>query len=200
MCGAFTRPPTFTPSELTQGVVQWPRMEAEERARLLAELESGRKALLDVLSGVTEEVAARRPAPERWSVIECVEHLAIAEDYLFSQIAASCCSDAPTLSMPSRNREALILSRGVDRTRPVQSPEGGRPTGRFATLREAVQYFLASRERTVRFVENCREDLRSKLTSHPIIGTVNCYENLLMMAVHPLRHSKQIEEIKTALG
>ena len=175
-------------------------MEAAERERLLADLENGRQALLDVLTGVTEEVAARRPAPGRWSAIDCVEHLAIAEDYLFSQIAASCNSDAPTLSMPNRNREALILSRGLDRTRTVQSPEGGRPTGRFATLHEAMQYFLASRQRTVRFVESCGEDLRSKLTSHPIIGTVNCHETLLMMAVHPHRHSKQIEEIKTALG
>ena len=172
-------------------------MEVEERKSLLADLENGRRALLDVLSGVTEEVASRSPAPGKWSVLECVEHLAIAEDYLFSQIAASCYSDGPAID---RKREALILSRGLDRTRTVQSPEGGRPTGRFATLREAVQHFLASRERTVRFVENSSEDLRSKLTSHPIIGTVNCHENLLMMAVHPHRHSKQIEEIKTALG
>lgn len=164
---------------------------------MLVDLEKGRKALLDALSGVTEEIASSSPAPGRWSVIECVEHLAIAEDYLFSRIAASCYSDAAVIN---KNREALILSRGLDRTRTVQSPEGGTPTGRFATLREAMQYFLASRDRTVRFVENCSEDLRSKLTSHPILGTVNCHENLLMMAVHPLRHSKQIEEIKTALG
>jgi hypothetical protein len=172
-------------------------MEAQDRERMLVDLEKGRKALLDALSGVTEEIASSSPAPGRWSVIECVEHLAIAEDYLFSRIAASCYSDAAVIN---KNREALILSRGLDRTRTVQSPEGGTPTGRFATLREAMQYFLASRDRTVRFVENCSEDLRSKLTSHPILGTVNCHENLLMMAVHPLRHSKQIEEIKTALG
>jgi hypothetical protein len=171
-------------------------MEAQEKQKILADLDNGRNALLDALSGITEEVAARTPAPGKWSVIECVEHLAIAEDYLFSQIGASCYSDAAVIN---RNRDALILSRGVDRTRTVQSPEGGRPTGRFATLREAVQHFLSSRERTVRFVENCSEDLRSKLTSHPIIGPVNCHEALLMMAVHPHRHSKQIEEIKTAL-
>jgi hypothetical protein len=171
-------------------------MEAHEKEEILADLENGREALLDVLSGVTEEVAARTPAPGKWSVLECVEHLAISEDYLFSQITASRYSHA---AMANKDREALIRSRGLDRTRTVQSPEAGRPTGRFFTLREAVQHFLASRERTIRFVENCGEDLRSRLTSHPIIGTVNCYETLLMIAVHPRRHSKQIEEIKTAL-
>jgi hypothetical protein len=51
----------------------------------------------------------------------------------------------------------------------------------------------------VQFAETCQEDLRCKITSHPIIGKVNCYEMLLMIAVHPHRHAKQIEEIKAAL-
>src|SRR5712692_7994446 len=125
-------------------------MEAHEREKLLTDLENGRKALLNALSGVTEDVAARTPAPGKWSALECVEHLAVSEDYLFSQIAASCHSHA---AMVNKDREALILARGADRTRPVESPEVGRPAGRFSTLREAVQRFLASRERTIRFVQ-----------------------------------------------
>ena len=34
----------------------------------------------------------------------------------------------------------------------------------------------------------------------PIIGTVNCFETLLMIAAHPLRHANQIEEIRAALA
>jgi hypothetical protein len=37
------------------------------------------------------------------------------------------------------------------------------------------------------------------MTTHPLIPVVNCYEMLLMMAAHPLRHAKQIEEIRAAL-
>ena len=170
-------------------------MRPREKEKLLADLESGRQALLDVLSGVTEEMAARTPLPERWSVLQCVEHLAVSEDYLLAQIIASH-SGVP---MVNEKREELIVARGLDRTRPVPSPEVGRPAGKFSTLAEAVGHFLASRERTIRFVENCEEDLRSKLTSHPIIGTANCQEMLLMIAVHPPRHVKQIEEIKAAL-
>jgi hypothetical protein len=171
-------------------------MEAHEKEAILGHLENGRKALLDALSGVTEELAARKPAPGKWSVLECVEHLAITEEYLLSQIAASRDSDG---AAANRDREALILSRGADRTIPRQAPEMARPAGRFPTLRDALRHFLAARERTVQLVENCGGDLRSRLTSHPVIGTVNCYENLLLMAMHPQRHAKQIEEIKTAL-
>jgi hypothetical protein len=170
-------------------------MEAHEKQKLLADLESGRQALLDVLSGMTEDFAGRTPAHGRWSVLECVEHLAVSEDYLFGQIVAAQSGEP----MVNEKREALIVARGLDRTRPVQSPEVGRPAARFATLAEAVRGFLASRERTIRFVENCGEDLRAKLTTHPIItGSVNCQEMLLMIAVHPHRHVKQIEEIKAA--
>ncbi len=56
------------------------------------------------------------------------------------------------------------------------------------------------RERTVRLAGNCEEDLRLKTTSHPLVGPVNCYEILLLIAVHPQRHAKQIEEIKAGLA
>jgi hypothetical protein len=170
----------------------WGRMDKDERERLVADLESGRQTLLDALKGVTEDVAAQIP-PGKWSILECVEHLAVSEDYLFSQITASHSSPVPVVN---EKREALIVARGMDRTKPVPSPEVGKPAGRFSTLAEAVESFLASRERTLRFVENCSEDLRSKLTTHPIIGSVNCHETLLMIAVHPKRHSEQIKEIK----
>ena len=91
----------------------------------------------------------------------------------------------------NEKREALIVARGLDRTRPVQSPEVGRPAARFSTLAEAVQSFLTARERTLRFVESCSEDLRAQLSTHPIIR----YEVLLMIAVHPHRHARQIAEI-----
>jgi hypothetical protein len=102
--------------------------------------------------------------------------------------------------MLSQQRETLIRERGLDRTRPVESPEVARPTGRFPTLAEAIQHFIVARNRTIGFVENSSEDLRRKITTHPLIGTVNCYETLLMIAAHPHLHAEQIQEIKIALG
>jgi hypothetical protein len=130
-------------------------------------------------------------------VLECVEHLTISEEYLFSQIASARQSDRPVLN---REREARILSVGLDRTRTIPCPDVGQPRGRFSTLSEALTHFLAARDRTIAFVKNCDEDLHSQLTFHPLVGPVNCYETVLMMAVHPHRHAQQVEEIKTALG
>jgi hypothetical protein len=42
------------------------------------------------------------PAPGKWSILECVEHLAVSEDYLFSQITVAQHSDTPRLTSSGR--------------------------------------------------------------------------------------------------
>ncbi|MGA3073402.1 MAG: DinB family protein [Bryobacteraceae bacterium] len=170
-------------------------MQPHEKAAILQELVTGRDALLDALYGLPADLAAISPAPGRWSVVECVEHVAVSEEFLLSRIAQAQSSGAPLMN---QKREAAILARGADRRTPVISPEVSRPTGRFATLADAVESFLVIREQTVRFVEVCDEDLRARPMAHPLLGPINCHEALLLIAVHPRRHASQIREIRTA--
>jgi hypothetical protein len=168
-------------------------MEANERQEILALLEEGRAALLAAVDGVTDERARRIPAPGRWSILGCVEHVAISEDYFFAQIAKATPSKTPLINL---EREAKMLARGADRSRRMESPPEGHPTGAFPTLAAAIHHFLDSRRRSIEFVERNQEDLRSKVTWHPILKQVNCHEMLLSMGLHVLRHVKQIEEMK----
>ena len=172
-------------------------MNPDEKQQLLADLQEGRTVFLDALHNVTEAFATRAPAPGRWSVLECAEHVAVSEEYLFSQIMASRSSEAPLVN---KQREAMIVIVGRDRGRKIQSPDVGRPAGRFSTLAQAIERFQAIRLQTIAFVDNCNDDLRCRITSHPLVETpVNAYEILLMIAAHPYRHAQQIEEIKTAI-
>jgi uncharacterized damage-inducible protein DinB len=172
-------------------------MREEERQAILASLEKGSAELRAALEGVTEEQAARVPGAGKWSILQCVEHVAAAEDHLFSLITASKHSDTPLIN---EQREVLIATFGANRNNKRESPAAALPRSRFATLHEAVQGFRANRGRTIQFVYENQEDLRSKITTHPLMGTVNCYEVLLLMAVHPARHAQQIVEIKAALA
>jgi hypothetical protein len=174
-------------------------MNAIEKVQLLASLDESRKALVNSVDGIAPETALRSPSPGAWSIRDCVEHVAISEDYLFAQIGKAQRRDAPVLNA---RREELIPVRGLDRSRRIECPEDGLPRGRFPTLAAALEHFLASRDRTARYVENIDvelEDLRAQITAHPVLGAANCYEILLTMAVHPRRHALQIEEIKAAL-
>jgi hypothetical protein len=172
-------------------------MTTDEKDALLNELVAGRDKLLEAVAGVTEDLAVRIPAERKWSIRDCVEHLVMAEENLMGRVRASQPADA---QIGSPEREARILARGADRSRTVQAPETAQPCGRFSTLTEAADQFGAVRAQTLRFLESCREDLRLKVAAHPILGPVNCYEMLLMIAMHPRRHANQIEEIKAALS
>jgi hypothetical protein len=171
-------------------------MQAAEKQQMLASLAEGRKELLASLEDVTEALAIRAPSPGRWTILECVEHVAVSEDYLFGQILKAASVPVPLINA---QREALIAIRGLDRSRRIDCPAEGLPAGRFPFLAAALQHFLAGRERTAQFVEANSDDLRAKMTTHPLIPTVNCHEVLLLMVAHPIRHARQIEEIKTEL-
>ncbi len=169
-------------------------MTGSEKRELLEHLERGRDALGEALAGVDEQMAARRPAPDRWSILECVEHLAAAEQFLFSRLTAAVASDGPTVNS---TRERRILAHGAERTRPLEAPETARPADRFASLAEALAAFGAARSRTIHWVNTFDGDPRASLTSHPLIpGPVNCYEMILILSVHPVRHAQQIRELR----
>jgi hypothetical protein len=95
-------------------------------------------------------------------------------------------------------REARIVAIGIDRSRRIPAPDSSRPTGRWLSITEAMNALLAPRAHTLAFVERFDGDLRG-WRLYPIAGVVNGYEMLLMIAVHPLRHAPQIDEIRARL-
>ncbi len=172
-------------------------MDAHDKQQLLNSLESGRAALIAALDGVAEDEAKLVPEPGRWSVLECVEHLFLVENNLLERVIASQPSETP---VGSRALEERIRQRGADRSNRLEAPDQARPTGRFPTLAQALAAFLGKREQTIAYVRSTNDDLRSRATTHPLIGVVNSYENLLIMAIHPHRHSAQIQEIRAVVA
>lgn len=169
-----------------------------EREGILRALQAGRDALGRALDGVDAEIEHRRPANGGWTIAECVEHVAVSERYLLGRLRAA---QPAEQSLENRVREAQILARGADRTRPVECPANGQPRGRFASALAALEDFDAARAETVAFVESFDGDPRSWVTDHPVIpGPVNVVELLLTMAVHPARHAQQIEELHCGQG
>ena len=171
-------------------------MDAQEKIELIENLRVGCDTLLSTVSGITEERAARVPAPGRWSVLECVEHIVLAEDHMFAKLVSAERSEQPLVNT---RREAAIRQRGPDRSTRVEAPDAAKPRGSFASLQEAVQHFMESRARTIEFVAKCDEDFRAMLAIHPLFGRINGYEMLLLIAAHPYRHAKQIEEVLASL-
>src|ERR1044072_4373267 len=128
-----------------------------ETEELLDELAAGTEVLLQTLDGVTD--AARKPAPDRWSVLETVEHVAVVEEYLLARLLEAVDATEPA---GSPAREGKIRRFAPPRLRPVTAPEMLVPTGRYATVDEALCAFRSHRAETTRFVEGVTGGLQAK--------------------------------------
>jgi uncharacterized damage-inducible protein DinB len=162
-----------------------------EKEALLSRLKVSRERYLSALSGVSELHSRVCPGEGSWSVLECAEHVSGAERGMFQLVL----DRKPCDSEPDRQKDAVILRMADEETTKAEAPERSRPKGRFATLEEARQAFLAGRERTIAFVEQNDENLRRFTVAHPM-GTFDGYQVLLIMAMHAERHARQIERIK----
>ena len=170
--------------------------EAADKDRLLALLRESRQLFLGSFAGVSDEQSRRCPAEGCWSVLDCAEHVAGAETFMLRLLKG------PRRSRPAGapNREEFFWQRMTDRTRKAESPEGGRPRGRFANLEEACRQFEISRAGTIGFVEDNTDNLRATEVPHPLFGDVSAYEMVIIIAKHAERHALQIEEIRSTLS
>ena len=167
-----------------------------DKARLLEALRKGGDAFLRSVAGVGEAASRLRPAENRWSVFECAEHVAVAEEVMLALVTGEKQARDPE----GPKRDDRILRSGTDRSTRVDASDQSQPCGRFSTLAEAVAHFQAVRERTLRLVEQTGEDLRATEVKHPhhVVGVISTYECLLLMGSHAQRHALQIEEVKNS--
>jgi hypothetical protein len=163
-----------------------------EREFALERLMDGRDALLRAVDGLSEAQLRFQPQG-RWSIAQCVEHLATAEDVLFALIAEGAPNPNGVSLDPSKY--ARLTAAIVDRSRKVEAPPGVRPADP-GSLDDSRRSFLERRERTIAHVRECSKDLRRLFCLHPVLGEIDCYRCLILMALHPARHAGQIEEIK----
>ena len=172
-------------------------MTDQEREKVIGLLSRSRQALLDAVEGVTESQARWKPAPDRWSILEYVEHLAVSDDGLIAVIKRSLRTPArPETEEQRRERETKIRNTPVPRGA-NQAPEMLRPGGRFASLPEAVAAFLAARERTFEYTRSTEDDLRSHFADHSVLGPLDGYQWLAGNARHAETHAAHIREIRT---
>lgn len=161
-------------------------------------LQDGVDALAEALRDVDEAAAALRPQPESWSVLECVEHIALTEEALLARLKEAKPADE---SREDRAREARFQELALNRLRRIDAPEPVIPKPGLQSLAETCERFERIRGETMRYVEEFEGDLRWWLTTHPLITRpVNGYEMLLLIALHPKRHAQQIADIREQLS
>jgi hypothetical protein len=169
-------------------------LEQGERDRAMSHLHSTRKMLADSIIGLSQAQLQWKPAPDRWSVAECVEHLALSEDFLFQR--AQKLLESPATEKRSSVKDEEVLKMIASREQRVQAPEQLKPSAKFSDAKQALEHFNKSRYNTIKFVETSDADFRDHVVPSPAGGTMDAYQSLLMIAAHTERHVAQINEVK----
>jgi uncharacterized damage-inducible protein DinB len=183
---------TLCAQPLTQG----------ERNRLLSELHATRKQFLDAIEGLSPAQWKFKPAPERWSVAECAEHIALSEDWLYQMLAGKLMKSPP---QPGDRKQAAkldeqILNRMADRSQKAQAPGEIQPTGRWKDAAAVAAHFRESRERLLDYVRTTQDPLRSHRLAAGGGEPLDGYQWVMLIAGHTARHVDQIQEVKSSPG
>jgi DinB superfamily len=176
-------------------------MTPAERGRVLNYLAESRDNLLRLTRGLSQEQLEFKPAPDRWSIAECLEHLIMVEN---NRVAGGITAALQQPVDPSKRsafegRDEELVQMVTNRGQRGQAPEMLRPTGRQPDSRLVFE-FEAARKRTSDLVATTNADLRKHFSLHPRFGDLDCYQWLLLVAGHCDRHCQQIEEVAASPG
>jgi hypothetical protein len=170
----------------------------KEREEGIAELEGSHKAFLDATSGLSEAQWNFKPAPDRWSIAECAEHIGVTETFIRNLITEQALKGPaePEKRALVQGKDSSLMTMVVDRTAKFKAPAAIQPTRRWTTSGEITKNVLESRARTIEFVSTTQEDLRDHFMDHPVFKTLDTYQWILLTSGHMRRHTAQILEVK----
>jgi uncharacterized damage-inducible protein DinB len=171
---------------------------SEERELALKSLQATHDKFLQSIAGLSPKQWAFKPAPDRWSVAEVAEHITVSESAIFGLMQKQIMTSpaTPEKREQVKGKDQIILQKVPDRSHKAQAPEFLRPRGRWATETDLIKAFEESRRATMDYVRTTNDDLRDHFFDHPVLGTLDGYQWLLLISAHSERHTAQIEEVK----
>jgi len=173
----------------------------KERKFAADHMKDTKAELLDAIKGLSTAQLDFKQAADKWSVKECVYHIAISEKNLWAMLEKSM-KEAAT---PEKKKDLKVTDEQVIKmiesrenkvkTFPVLEPQN---TG-YKSLEEAINDFKTSRTAHIKYIKATSEDLRNHFVQMPF-GLLDCYQLCLMISSHTNRHTQQLNEVKADAG
>lgn len=166
-------------------------------------LDSYRAALEQAVADVPASLHDTRPAPERWSVAEVLEHLGIVEGRIGQLVLGNLATARATGLAAEVDTSPVApmfdVTGLLDRSTTVAASEASWPTAGLGT--EAGWAALTERRRALRDAIVAADGLAlgTVVVPHARFGNLNLYQWLLFLAGHEGRHTEQIRETAAAV-
>ena len=173
-------------------------------AEVLEHLDRHRAALEHAFAEVPVALRDQRPAPDRWSVAEILDHLAIIEGRIAELLAQQIDAARAAGLGPERESSPVVptikMERLLDRSRPITARDNSLP--RTGCSAQASWKMLTEQREALRNTIRSADGLAlgEIVVPHPVLGPINVYQWIVFVGGHEARHTAQIREVAGALG
>jgi len=171
---------------------------SKERRFLIEELKESKAGVQKSVKGLTDEQLNFKAGAENWSIKECLQHIALAENNLWN-IADASLKKTPN---PEKKTDIKVKDEGLltlltTRDKKLEAPESFKHVkANWKTAEETLDAFKDKRTSLIKYAKTSTADMRNHVLQMPI-GKIDAYQMLLYISAHTKRHILQIEELKT---
>lgn len=184
-----------------------PTLESIDLGQTLEFFSRTRARVAEATAALSDAQWRFKPAPDRWSIAEILEHMVIVEERVLGPVREQLAQAPP----PAADRDpelvdAIIFERLPDRSVRAKAPVIIEPTGQLAPAL-ALERLSRNYEKLREYVTSTPDLREHVLESPPIRYLTNGahtdadgYQWALTVVAHDERHIRQMLEVKAAPG
>lgn len=173
-----------------------PTISRKERKTAAGFLRESEKNVMKALGNLSEEQLKFKPGPDKWSVQDCMMHIAASEKMLWGMVDQSIKAAAnPEKRSEVKWTDEQVMKNIEDRSTKVKTfPPLEPPNTGYRNIDEAVASFRENRGKLIDYVKSTQEDLRNHVSALPV-GSFDAYQMILFIGAHSNRHVIQMREV-----
>jgi hypothetical protein len=169
-------------------------MSDDDREHLLVHFEMTGQMLAEEIRGLSPQQLEYRTSPDRWTIRECVSHLAVAEPDYWRELKDAVKAPPDMKGKKSADTDADIMWYGIDRVVHTKTGGGHEKVDTYKDLGVAMAKFQALRATMIEYIKTTNDDLRAH--SFGKMEPIDSWQWMLEISTHAERHIQQIREIK----
>ncbi len=175
-------------------------MTDDDREHLLVHFQMTTQMVAEQVRGLSPAQLEYRASPDRWTIRECVSHLAVAEPDYWRELmdAVKAPANMNMKDKKSSATDADIMWYGIDRVVHTKTGGGHEKVETYKDMAVALAKFQALRATMIEYIKSTNDDLRSHSFGEK--EPIDSWQWMLEISTHAERHIQQIREIKNSPG
>jgi DinB superfamily len=174
----------------------------EEKSMVTKHLKMTFEGLEKSVKGLSEAQLNFRPDTGKWTIKECVYHLALSETNIWGWMQGTMAAPAnPEKRASIKATDEQVLAGVEDRSHKIKTSEPFEPkNATWSNKDQALDFLDDEREKHIEYLKTSQDDFRNHVAEQGPLGPMDAFQIILLLSQHTVRHTKQIEEIKASPG